>query len=161
MWVPNTRRALFTEMNVHVYSLSSSASFIPIGYGPLIKQRKLICFRAWWAGCLFHMVVWAMSPPCETVGGPYLSDMWPRPFVISNLLRDALCVGPSTVFFLKTCLWNFYFWPCVALGEWEWHCWSFSCHCGALSYTRYEWFPYTHESTHQTPYISTSKNVSY
>lgn len=114
-----TRRVLFTEMNVHVHSPSSSASFISIGYGPVIKQRSsyvsgrdgLAASSTWW----YELFL----PPSDTVGGPHLTDTWPRPFVISNLLRDASCVSLSTVlnffffFKLETFL-AFYLWPRAA-----------------------------------------------
>lgn len=55
-WELSSRRVLFSEINVH--SSFSSASLIPIGYGPLIKQCSSDVFRAWWTGRLFYMLVW-------------------------------------------------------------------------------------------------------
>lgn len=101
-WVPDTRRALFTEINVHVHSPSSSGSFIPIGHGPVIKQWSsyisgrdgLAASYTWWWYELF-------PPQSDAVGGLYLTDTWPRPFVISNLLRDVFMCCHSTFFSKK------------------------------------------------------------
>lgn len=114
---------------------------------------KLIYFRVWWAGGLFHGVVWAILPPSDTVGGPYLTDMWPRPLV---LVVDALCVATLLSLALrKKCLktlFAFCLWP-GSQGKHN------SCHCASLSYmwmvpvmlscSHAFMLTYTHGSTHQ------------